>query len=86
MQEAQETWVQSLGWEDPLEEDMATHTSILAWRIPCTEEPGQLQFIGSQGGRDERTEYTGIFLKLVGISIGFLRQKETLNMVTFKKH
>ena len=45
----QETlWVQSLGWEDPLEEDMATHSSILAWRIPQTEEPGRLQSIGSQ--------------------------------------
>ena len=35
-----ETWVQSLGWEDPLEKGMATHSSILAWRIPWTEEPG----------------------------------------------
>ena len=40
MQEKQETHVQSLGWEDPLEEGMATHSSILAWRIPWTEEPG----------------------------------------------
>ena len=39
MQEMQETWVRSLGWEDPLEEEMATHSSILAWRIPWTEEP-----------------------------------------------
>ena len=38
-----ETWVQSLGWEDPLEEGMATHSNILAWRIPWTEEPGGLQ-------------------------------------------
>ena len=37
----QETWVQSLGWEDPLEKGMATHSSILAWRIPWTEEPGR---------------------------------------------
>ena len=44
----QETWVQSLGWKDPLEEDMATHSSILAWRIPWTEEPGGLQSVGSQ--------------------------------------
>ena len=44
----QETWVWSLGWEDPLEEGMATHSSILAWRIPWTEEPGGLQSIGSQ--------------------------------------
>ena len=42
------TWVQSLGWEDPLEEGMATHSSILAWRIPRTEEPGGLQSTGSQ--------------------------------------
>ena len=38
-------WVQSLGWEDSLEEEMATHSSILAWRIPWTEEPGGLQSI-----------------------------------------
>ena len=38
----QETQVRSLGWEDPLEEDMATHSSLLAWRIPWTEEPGRL--------------------------------------------
>ena len=44
----QETQVQSLGWEDPLEEGMATHSSILAWRIPWTEEPGELRSMGSQ--------------------------------------
>ena len=44
----QETWVQSLGWEDPLEEGMATHSSIPAWRSPWTEEPGGLQSMGSQ--------------------------------------
>ena len=43
----QETWVQSLGWEDPLEEEMETHSSILASEIPCTEEPGGLQSMGS---------------------------------------
>ena len=47
-QEPLEIWVSSLGWEDALEEGMATHSSILAWRIPWTEEPGGLQFIGSQ--------------------------------------
>ena len=41
-------WVRSLGWEDPLEEEMATHSSFLAWRIPWTEEPGELQSMGSQ--------------------------------------
>ena len=44
----QETWVRSLGWEDPLEKEMATHSSILAWKIPWTEEPGGLQSMGSQ--------------------------------------
>ena len=44
--EIQETWVQSLVWEDPLEEGMATHSSILVWRIPWTEEPGGLQSLG----------------------------------------
>ena len=48
MQETEEMKVQSLGWEDPLEEEMATHSSILAWRIPRTEEPGGLQFMGRQ--------------------------------------
>ena len=41
-------WVQSLGWEDRLEEGMATHSSVLAWRIPWTEGPGGLQSVGSQ--------------------------------------
>ena len=44
----QETWVQSMGWEDPLEKGMTTHSSILAWRIPWTEEPGRLESMGSQ--------------------------------------
>ena len=43
----QETWVQSLGWEDSLEKEIATHSSILVWEIPWTEEPGGLQFMGS---------------------------------------
>ena len=45
---AQEMWVGSVGWEDPLEEEMATHPSILAWRIPWTEEPSGGQSMGSQ--------------------------------------
>ena len=44
----QETWVQSLAWEDALEEGMATHSSVLAWRMPWTEEPGRLQSVGLQ--------------------------------------
>ena len=48
VQEIQETWVQSQGQEDPPEEEMATHSNILAWRIPWSEEPGRLQSRGSQ--------------------------------------
>ena len=52
----QETHVQSLGWEDSLEKGMATHSSILAWRIPWSEEPGGLQSMGSQRvGHDQVT-------------------------------
>ena len=52
----QESQVQSLGWEDSLEKGMATHSSILAWEVPWTEEPGELQFMGSQrAGHDRAT-------------------------------
>ena len=49
----QETWVQSLSWEDPLEKEMATHSIILAWKIPWMEEPGRQQSMGSQRIRHE---------------------------------
>ena len=49
----QETWVRSLGWEDPLEEGLATHSSVLAWRIPWTEEPGRMQSVGSHRVRHD---------------------------------
>ena len=49
MQETEEMWVQSLGLKDPLEKGMKTHSIILAWRIPWTEEPGGLKSMGSQG-------------------------------------
>ena len=48
-----DAWVQSLGWEDPLEKAMAPHSSILAWRIPWMEEPGGLQSLGSQRVRHD---------------------------------
>ena len=44
-----ETWVQSLGWEEPLEKAMTPHSSTLAWKSPWTEDPGRLQSMGSQG-------------------------------------
>ena len=50
---AREIWVQSLGQEDPLEKGMATHSSILAWKIPWTEEPGRIESMGSQRVRHD---------------------------------
>ena len=56
-----ETWVRSLGWEVPLEKEMATHSSILAWKIPWTEEPGGLQSTGSQRvGHEKVTENSSV--------------------------
>ena len=54
----QETQVQTLAWEDPLEKEMATHSSILAWKIPRTEEPGGLQSMGLQRVRHDRVMNT----------------------------
>ena len=53
MQETQETWICSLGHEDPLEKEMATHPNILAWEIPWREKPGELQSMGSQRVRHD---------------------------------
>ena len=57
MQEMQETWGRSLGQEDPLEDETAAHSSILAWRVPQTEEPGRPQTMGSQS-RTQLSDYT----------------------------
>ena len=53
----QETCVQSLGWEDPLEKEMTTHSSILAWRIPWAEEPGGLQFMASDKSQTRLSDF-----------------------------
>ena len=59
MQEMQEVQVQSLGWEDPLEKEVVTHSSILAWEISWTEESGELKSMGLQRVRHDRaTEHT----------------------------
>ena len=68
----QEMRVQSLGWEDPLEEEMATHSSILAWEIPWTPEPSRLQFIELQKvGHNLATEHALIVDDLVYISLRY---------------
>ena len=54
----QDTQVQSLGWEDLLEEEMATHSSTLAWRIPWTEEPGRLQSMGVEKSQTRLSDFT----------------------------
>ena len=56
-----ETWVQFLGWEDPLEKEMATHSSTLAWKIPWTEEPGRLHPVGSQRVRHDWATSLSLF-------------------------
>ena len=56
MQKTQETWVQSLGQEDPLEKGTATYSSILAWRLPWTEEPGGLQSTGSKKSQTQLSD------------------------------
>ena len=55
-QPMQETQVQSLGQEDPLEKEMSTHSSVLAWEIPWTEEPGRVQFMGLQKNRTQLSD------------------------------
>ena len=64
MQETQETWVQFLGKEDPLEKKMATHSSSLAWQIPLKEEPGRLQSMGLQKSNNLATKQQQLFYLL----------------------
>ena len=58
----QETWVQSLGWEDPLEKEMSIHSSTIAWKIPWTEEPGRLVH-GVAKSRTRLREFTFMFMR-----------------------
>ena len=70
----QETWVQSLGWEDPLEKEMAIHSSTIAWKIPWTEEPGSLQSMGLQRvGHNWATSltYLRLYLSILGHTWSF---------------
>ena len=57
----QETWVRALGWEDPLEKQMAIHSSTIAWKIPWTEEPGRLQSMGAAKSRTRLSYFTFTF-------------------------
>ena len=73
----QETWVQSLGGEDPLEKEMATHFSILAWRIPRTEEPGGLQSMGSQ-----RVGHTEPYTYFLSVCFPKAKQSESVKSLS----
>ena len=65
----QGTWVGSLGWKEPLEKEMASHSSILAWRLPWTEEPGGLQSVGSQeSDTTERLNHHHMFISFDSVS------------------
>ena len=78
----QETWVWSLGWENPLEKGMATHSSILAWRIPWTEEPGELQSTGSQRVRHHWGKLTRTQFTQTGVNqIKFSREMDINNLI-----
>ena len=76
----QKTRFQSLGWEDPLEEGMTTHSSILAWRTPWTEDPGGLQSVGSQGSDTTEhlsTEHMSLIKKISACALDQLQSSET---------
>ena len=76
----QETWVRSLGWEDPLEKEMATHSSILAWRIPWMEEPGGATVHGvAESDTTERLHFQFIYLKI------FLRKRKLDTEIVYSK-
>ena len=65
-----ETWVRSLGWEDPLEKERATHSRTLAWKIPWTEKSGRLQSMGSQrAGHDRATSLSLFFSFIEGLAM-----------------
>ena len=71
-----ETWVRSLGREDHLEKEMATHSSTLAWRIPWTEKPGGLQSMGSQRVQTRLSDFTSLHFKANTPSFVTINQKE----------
>ena len=75
----QETQVRSLGWKDPLEKEMATHSSTLAWKIPWTEEPGRLQSMGSQ-----RVRHSSATNKLRGLNNSHCLSSGGSNVELFK--
>ena len=82
-----ETWVRALGWEDPLEKEMAIHSSTIAWKIPWTEEPGRLQSMGSQTVRHNLATSLSLSLYVSKREVSILYYLEqafsTLALLTF---
>ena len=81
MQASQNTWVQSVGQEDPLEKEMAIHSSILAWEIPWTEEPGGLYFMGLQRVRHNLATTSPPFYQ-AGVAITMIQRLGPWNTLT----
>ena len=79
------TWVQFLGWEDPLEKEMAIHSSTLAWKIPWTEEPDRLQSMGSQG-RTRLSDFTFTFFHFVWVLVDFIFQEIGLIHLSYQNY
>ena len=87
VQEMKEMWVQSLDWKDPLQKGIATHSNILVWRIPWTEEPGRLQFMGRKESdtTEGLTPPTGTIAPQPGIEPHPLHWKANLNHWTARE-
>ena len=78
-----ETWVQSLSQEDLLEKEMATHSSILAWKIPWTEEPGRLQSVGSQRVKTRLSDFTSLHFRLYAACLAPLSSTISPSLLRF---
>ena len=78
-----EIWAQSLGWEDPLEKQLATHSSILAWGIPWTEEPGGLQSMGWLGVRHDYSNYMHTCMPSVSLTY-YVSQEKYISLFSNK--
>ena len=86
-----ETWVRSLGWKDPLEKEMATHSSILAWKIPWTEEPGRLQYHGVAKSWTGLSNFTSLHFTLLCLGestpvFGFRARKHQVSTSIYNKN
>ena len=77
----QEMQVQSLGWEDPLEKGMATHSSVLAWKVPWTEDSGRLQSMGSQRVQDVWRDWAHMLAMLSSLISVFLISENSHEMI-----